>query len=733
MTKRRAFLKSAGLSSLGLMWPGTHQTKRRISKTLAPATLSNGVVIDFISQNEDFLGIGAVQINNVAMRNAKRPMFVEISTPEADHLIHYKVVDKQTDSSKIKLAYKASRVSGGNMDWMLHTVRNRQQLQDWIEPPMPMDNLKLELSILPVERKLGKFYFNGFSYQYRYECPSLPIYKILDRGSWEIGGDVRGNTFWMRNGVVDPITTFTSNEQFYSTEWYLPGIANPNIFQFHPLQTALQGFTFTVATEGILVTWPSRVAHIRSLFEKRRGKSDLFHFHEHCNDLASTLETSPVEVLFLKGKFPQYIQANVYNQIRELVHEALHQEIGMRRERINTYGVIEEWTEPDFERYTYNGLPKLLDAGVKTVFIPSQCENVMNTWGLSNMCCNVDFKISKLVGEDKLKAFCDVAKASGARVEMWGNTALSTLTELFSHRDGYKKGIDFLPYEGSIMEVIDHAESPWVRNPSNAIEADHYTPRFCALNLRDKDIRSYWMKQWRHFFEHIGIGGIFLDSSFNMSSDKFHFRQWPESQNWHGATLDSEFSVQYRPAQEPPKLIHTQYHAHLSWVVEMQKMGYQYCAEDLGVFGINRTGPDVKDRITSIHLWQDAYCDFNEKQVKEAGYEPMDIFFKGLAYRMVWKLYWDIKSDQLRLGIEDQRAYQLLKIFAEVEPFLYHREILEDDKGVVYRNNGKQVLWCFQGMSFPLSKRERIKNFVTGRIVKGTTVKGEKNHVYLIG
>jgi len=131
------------------------------------------------------------------------------------------------------------------------------------------------------------------------------------------------------------------------------------------------------------------------------------------------------------------------NDPTDLFHVKFH-----KRERITTYGVLEEWTEADFDKYTNRILPKLLDSGVKTIFIPSQCQNDMNVWGLSNMCCNVDFKIADSVGEDKLKKFCDTAKASGAQVEMWGNTAISSTTERFMHPEGKSNRIQILPFEG---------------------------------------------------------------------------------------------------------------------------------------------------------------------------------------------------------------------------------------------------------------------------------------------
>jgi hypothetical protein len=702
---RRKFLKVMGLGVANLSIPfSVHaSSSKEVDRRNHSESehFQNGYDFEFEFAGDYFLGIGDVKVGGMSLRSNKLPMFAQITTPDATELVNYRLSKKIVNKEGITLDFTVQKLLGNTMEWMLNSVRNRRNMTNWSNGPKDAVDTKITMKIRPIERTIGQRTVYGFSYQYLYHSDSLPIYKITDRSSWEIGGSAIGNELWMRNGVVESVKKFTNPEEFYSTEWYLPGIDNPNIFQFHPMQTQLQGFTYTSSSKGVLVTFPNKVSHIRSLFEKWRGENEIVHFHEHCNDLANNFETSPVEVLWIPGKLDRVGNANLYNQIREMVHEELHAQIGMKRERISTYGVIEEWTEPDFDRYREVGLPKLMDAGVKTVFISNQCQNDMNTWGVSNLCCNVDYKISETVGEDKLKKFCQTARKNGTRVEMWGNTAISTLTERFMHREGRKKGIDFLPYKGSIMEVIDNAESPFVRNASSAIEADHYTPRFCVLNLRDRDIRAYWMKQWKYFHDELGIEGIFLDSSFNMSSDKFHQAQFDGSKKWKGATLDQKgLPDKYRPAIEPPKLIHTQYHAHLSWVVEMQQMGYHYCAEDLGVFGINRTGPDLSDRIDSLPIWTESFCDFNEDAVRKAGYEPMEIFFKGLSYRMMWKLYWDIKKDKLELGTKNRLAFTLLKVFNKVADLMYNREILPDEKGVVYRKGNTSVLWSFEDFEY---------------------------------
>jgi hypothetical protein len=736
--ERRTFIKTMGLGAAALSIPfmGAANAKSITEKSRSrlPQKL-NGFEFEFLTSGDIFLGIGAIKINSLPIRSSILPMFAEIHTPDAVELINYKLVQKTVTETGIDLSFSVQKKPGDTMEWMLHTIRNRRNLSGWNREPENAPDTSLTMRIRPVEKKIGKLNVTGFSYQYLYKSDSLPVYKITDRASWEIGGSASGNELWMRNGVVDSVVAFSNPGDFYSTEWYLPGIANPNIFQFHPWQSQLQGFSFTYAKQGTLITWATEVAHIRSLFEKWRNYNEIMHFHEHCNDLASEFTTSPVEVLWIPGERDQVGRANLYNDMREMVHEDLHRQIGMRRERITTYGIIEEWEEPDFELYTKEGLPKLLNAGAKTIFIPNQCQNDMNTWGLSNFCCNVDFKISDTVGEEKLANFCKVAKAGGAKVEMWGNTAISNTTERFMHHEGREKGIKFLPYKGSIMEVINKAKEPFIRNPSNAIEADHYAPRFCALNLRDKDIRSYWMKQWKYLHDIIGLEGIFLDSSFNMSNDKFHHIQFDKSKDPHGAKPNkNKVPGKYRPENEPPKSILTQYHAHLQCVVEMQQMGYQYCGEDMGVFGINRTGPYLADRITSLPIWADCYCDFNEFAVKKAGYEPIDIFFKGLAYRMMWKLNWNLKRKRLELGIKDPFAFQLIKAYNEVTDFMVDREILQEEKGVVYTHNQCKILWAFSDFDAEAVDVSHVKEILNGKdvIINNNAFSASKNRIYKI-
>jgi hypothetical protein len=116
-------------------------------------------------------------------------------------------------------------------------------------------------------------------------------------------------------------------------------------------------------------------------------------------------------------------------------------------------------------RYTRLGLPKLLDAGMKAVYLANHFENNMNTWGVGNMCCTVDYKVAESVGVDHVREFCRQAQAGGARVYMWGNTSISAMTQLLNWHNGKEDRIRFLPREGAIMEALKPSKAPFVRVP----------------------------------------------------------------------------------------------------------------------------------------------------------------------------------------------------------------------------------------------------------------------------
>lgn len=706
--------------------------------------LPYGVHIEFLSDKSQFKGLGSVEVEGVRLRGSRRPMFAEIRTPEGIEFFDFEVKNKKGAADGLVFEFAMKARASGVEDWMVHTVRNRVVTRDWAEPEWtPAVVLKLHLR--GIEQTFSGRTFKGFEYFYEYESQDHPIYRLLDRSSWAINGSIAGQAFWLRNCFAPSIRSFAGLDEYYSSEWYVPNARNPSIFQFQPFQTNLESFTMTVAEEGQLLTIAPKLAHLRSFFEKPYGADELLHWHEHCGDLATKFSTAPIQVLFCNRPATRVDLINLHHAVKERVAEDLHRQAGFRRERIMTNGVIEEWTRPDLDHYADHILPKLLETGVRCIFLPNQFQNNMNVWNANSMCATVDYKMDSPEEEEKLRRFCVRAREADTMVQMWGNTAISSLDyTLRPLAKGASGRANFLPMEDSIFDLIGHTRKkepdPFVRNPSGAIESDHYAPNFMVLNLREPAVRAYWHKRWKYAHDYIGLEGIFLDSAFNLSSDKFHFIGNAQGDG-QGATSDQSHLLGHlRPRQEAPKAVLSMYFAHLQLMTEMQNYGYQYCGEDIGVFGVHRSGPGIEKRLDNLFLWADCLKPFDRSAVLKAGRNPDEIFFQGLAYRMMWTVRWDFKRNTVSFchgegtSEDDPTPWHisLLRAFNEVESQMLDRTVIEEEKGVVYESKHGKVLWAFASFDFELPPGAKVREILTNKVFEGARLQAKKHHIYCI-
>ncbi|WP_448581306.1 hypothetical protein [Thermaurantiacus sp.] len=611
------------------------------------------------------------------------------------------------DDEGIHLELSCLGSADGPMEWMLHSVRNRQVLGDWSK----RDSLKecgvLTLTVAPRRRALPSANGIGLSYEWSFQSLTHRIFKITDRATWEPGGSIVGRSFWMRNAFA-PCRPVFQRETSYSTEWYLPTCLNPDIFQFLPFQTQLQGFTFTVSPRGVLVTFSPVVGHIRSIFEKERGSTYLSHWHEHCRDLSADFASYPMEVLWFAGKRSHHENVELYVQVRDMVEALLHADAGLRREKAVSYALIEEWSLPDMVSYRTKVLPEIHKYGVRRVSLANHFKNNMNTFGVANMCCTVDWKVAPHVGEKNLADFVREAERNGMSVEMWGNTAVSLLAlQLDSCVAGGAPPVA-ADEENELLCVVRKAKQPWVRDAGGGIEADHYRNSFAVLNLRDPTIASHWMACWKRLKESTGISGIFWDSSFNLSGDHFHYsRNICASRT--AATMDqTQLLGALRPEQDGQSAIESQYLAHLALVGQMQKEGFSYCGEDCGVFGTHRSGPGCVSRAESMFMWNEFICPFDPRALIAAGLDPARVFFEGLAWRNLWMLYWDFENQTVSFtprGGADPLCRptrwhtQLLNAFDLCGQAGFNLEVLPSGLGVFYRRGEDFVRWCFRTLT----------------------------------
>jgi hypothetical protein len=268
------------------------------------------------------------------------------------------------------------------------------------------------------------------------------------------------------------------------------------------------------------------------------------------------------------------------------------------------------------------------------------------------------------------------------------------------------------------------------------------TPVFCALNLRDEAIYDYWLQSWKDLHDEVGVGQIFIDSSFNMSADKFTHRQNDDRERTGGATLDqADLLGMSRPVQEPRQAIQSQYHAYLEVLVAMQKDGYVICGEDVGMFGLSRSGPDIAMRVDSLPLWMDSYCDFDPSSLGLKEADARELFLRGLAYRVMWKIYYDVPSRELtfRIGGVKQETDRptdwhrdALHAYSKALPYMKRRTVTEDESSVRYDSEEGSVFWSLRPSEVVFEQTKRILNLMDGEEVVANRASLRACQVYLV-
>ncbi len=692
-------------------------------------------------------GVGQIKVGGQELLASGKKWICEIRTPEGVELCRYVMIDLIRQGETTILRFRPHARQTRQMEWMVHATRQRLNLQDTDADPTPLPGTTVELELTPVRRTLGSSVARGFRYSWRFSSDNLNIYQILDRAAWSPGGTVCNCEIRQRNCFVNSQEQIQGVDTHWSTEWYLPDCENPNVFQLVPFQTELNGFTFLSGPRGTLLTWTAGVSHIRSLIEKPRGVDAVLHWHQHCADLGARMETVPMEVLWVAGGLDDAQRGNLHERMRELVYSTLHEDLGLAQDRVLTHGMMQEWGNPDLDQYLHRGLPLLLKAGVKEIFVPNWLTQNQAMWNMGNFCANIDYRVAPRFGVDRVKALTEAARAGGARLQMWFGTYVSKMAQLtwdWTSPEGYEGIVTPPADERSLGAAIKRASSPWVRDYCGQKDRDHYDNVVC-LNLRDQTISDHIVDAMRRLHDELGLDAIFNDSSFNLSMDKFSYRQNIAGSRV-GATADQVALLgNRRPAVEPHRQILSQYRAALEMWVRLQKIGYRICGEDIGVFGVHRHGSNSAMRCASPSLWSNCVGEFDSEVIRAAGFDVEMSYFTCMAYRHLWTVNWDMASD--RLGMRDpgdanktairgphdevtEYHLGLIRAYNQVEPYLHNRQILPGGQGVMYRSGVVNVFWSFEESRLDLGGNLVAHDLLSGQRFEGMHLQAHPKRLY---
>ncbi len=670
---------------------------------------ANGVEVQVLKRGKTFLGLGQVRVQGVDLRAEERPILPAIASPDGWQVLNFELAKITERREAVELVLKPRLVLQPKMEWACHAMHQRVPLDDYSEAAWTEPGSELRLTIRADEGKLGDLDAVGFSYAYSWRSRERRVFQILDRATWEIGGKASGNTTIMRGAFQPPVVTFAKRSDTYSTRWYADDCTrNPYIFQFLPLYTQMQGFSFQYHKAGLLVTMRDTPSHVRSLFEKEAGSNVFLHYHQLCGDLAARFDAPAQRVLFVAGKADATARYNQWDALYRQVGAWAHAHYGVRHERAVSRGEMFSWVAVDIDKCTRYGMPMLAEAGVKMVYGPTVWQSEQSEHD-GNVCQILDYAPAKRFGGDAgLKALCDAAHGHGMGVFLWVGSCV-----------------------GHNSPFI-HKNPEWFARMQNGqIDNDHYQIDLATWNERNPGLRKYLVDRMGKA-KALGVDGVFRDSHFNMSTDKFHFHFGKGAAG--GVTAD-RIEQAGASTGDTPGQIDSLHDASMDLMKEMQhELGFHYVVESTGLFGVAWGGPQHRDYRGYEWLFVDTYRGLDMGAIEAAGDAPEDVWFRSYANRVCCHVTYECEGEKGRLSRWfTPRMSAVMKAYNQVEGHMRgERTIFADDAGILWRDGDVQVLWAYRAQRLDLGGDSVVQDVIAGTEQATTWLAAVAGGVYRI-
>ncbi len=687
--------------------------------------LSQEIRLEFLRRGDQLVGLQKVIANGIPLRNQQECIFPEIGTPDGWEIDHYEYCGWIVEGDSVIIKTKPYFRVAHRMEWSEHALHLRINTASWSTGAKTVEGAYFNWLLRPCTHTIGRRTYYGFSYGFEYSCDGYRIYQIEDKATWELGGDIQSNTFVMRGSCEHPVFDFSkAKKDTYYSGWNMMGIANPYIFQHHPLYTQLQGFTFQYDKDRILVTRHVYPSHVRSFYQRSANSPMLLHFNQFCFDLTDKVKTPAREILVCEcGEESFESRMNHFLRLREEIQTQYRNYYGVSLDKARPDAHVETWSIANMEQF-----PKILKQlrqwhfprsfimalwrSNETEVVPRFKEDKENFGFMGNMCCPLDLEIASCYGGDEgmAKAF-SCTKDLDMETYMWFGSHFSSVTDL-----GKK-----------IPDLFS-------RDVSGQNQRNNYGHVLWAVNQNSKQYREYLLQRFLKLRE-CGITGVFRDSHCNMASDTINYLHSDYESEREGTTMDQRGNLDMNglAAHDQVKSMHD---TELSIQKSFQDHGLLYYVESMGIFGTPMCGTDYNDVIGSEFIYQDVSTGMNSERVLEHGITPYEAYFRAMAARMFFQLHVEVNSFPAAECFDEwwdaDLFTPLLKAYAEVEPYLGVMWLLPDDLGIMWEDEaGHRVVFAYKNGELSVPAGTCVKEVISQEETKSTgSLTVEKLKIY---
>ncbi len=668
--------------------------------------LSNGVEIELRFEGEAFLGLGEIRAASVPVRSGAWPLRPQIATAEGLRYERLELIETVQEDGGYLLRVKLIGSAGGphpRFDYYRPMISTEL-------PDTPVEDL-LEWRLAPLRQEIGSETWEGMSYSYRFLSDQRRIHRLLDWGTWEVGGRAEGNLLISRACFSPVEAQLTRAGRYTTSEEYGPSAddVEGTFMQLRPRFGAMQCFDYEWNPRGSLLLAWDRPDYINGLVHKEAGSDWVQVIDEHWFELTGDARPPARWVLFRPAGREETVWEGRTRWMRcwQWSREHYGHQVGIAPVRAPLMYQVEATPalgRPETgiaisEHLRDVILPRAAQLGFEAVFFGPrwQCALAEDLPGTLNnnahsICAPYDYRFAEQWGGDKLmREVCDTGKRLGVAAMPW---LAAHITTLFPDSPLLKDHPDYL-----------------VRD----IFGGHYSGGYAEIASGDLagGFGDRWFECLRHNVEEVGVQAWFFDSYPNLAAMPVNYAD-PQlrpgiKRLWEFQAWCQERGVYWEIEGDGPFGI-------ASCGIGGAGTG---AGQHTGMFHGNFFSDYAGERAYSLI---DANLRVEEKWIDAGWVDPTD-YFRSLAARGPLcpithpdaPTLWGWVTDDV---VSWNRAY------AQVRDVMDVPRLLPDDAGVIWNSASQPgaVIWSFGRKDLALPCRGQVTDLLSGEIIGGTEI-----------
>lgn len=628
---------------------------------------------EILTEGERYLGLGRIEVSGVAVRSGRLPMGIATQSFTGAELSALKLIGVDEKPDEVRIRLKAEFQSLPVKLMRDHSFDPIHDTQDWDRTPEAGTG-NLDLVLTPAEDTFNGRRFKGFAYRYEYRSDTVPLFYLMDRGSWELDGEIAGATVVSQSSCSAPVVAIEPE-----TNWTTEGVIffgddasknNPVMTHNLPRWASHQAFDFQFKGDRTLLGVFARVGLIRTLLQREPGKSELKTFDKHIFDQALEVTTVSKAILLNAEAKTVTDQKNLWTWAIQEIHDRARAEFGLSEEPVVPRLSQNYWHSFTVDSYRKDLLPAAKAIGAQGLFIDNMNRNAATegsphkNWSW-NMCCGHEYEINdKNGGPQMLKRFIEDCDAAGIFVYSWTNNDQALSSPL--NRNERAQGDNWYVLLEDTRQKYGGA----------------YMGCMSVWSFRHEGARRNWIDSLKKNKEAAGLRGYLFDSFYNLGFMPIDYA------NLQPRTMWRELVQSFK---------------------ELQDEGVHFLIESFGPFGLVQHGCPRSYNVENLFACYKVGLGTGYTTVP-SGQEvhPAKADDAGRLYYVLGHM----TDPSLRLFVDKKRIdtiwtdahKQALADYNRNHSFMQRRYLQEDDLSVLWhdREGKRATVWNFANRSASL-------------------------------